>query len=223
MDDDVRSLLDAADHVLIAFDGPLCSFADPSTARATAERLRILLGPDLPRKLASTDDPFEVLRYAQTCGEHTAHVVERQLSWFEAQAAMTAGPAEGALEAVRTLYATGHTVTVVGNQSTEAVRTFVVMHELHHEARRISARSGARTRLLPDPFLLTEVVEALGTTPQRCLFIGSSAQAAEAGQEAGIPVLGCGRAPRRRGTAATVGSMAELARPVDLSGWPTRR
>jgi hypothetical protein len=43
MRDDVTSLLHAADHVLIAFDGPLCTVFDPSTARATAERLRLLI------------------------------------------------------------------------------------------------------------------------------------------------------------------------------------
>jgi beta-phosphoglucomutase-like phosphatase (HAD superfamily) len=213
MDDDIRSLLNEADHVLIAFDGPLCTVFDPNAARSAAQRLRILLGPDLPRSVARTADPFEVLRYAGTCGEHTAHVVERQLSWLEAEAVASGQAAEGAVDAVHTLHLCGHTVTVVGNQSVEAIRSFVVVHDLVDEVRWISARGiGRTTKLLPDPFLLTEAVEALGTVPRRCLFVGASAEHAEAGAAAGMPVLRIGK---------TIAAMSELA-DRNLLEWRVR-
>jgi phosphoglycolate phosphatase-like HAD superfamily hydrolase len=219
---DIRSLLDAADHVLVAFDGPLCAVFDQTAAGATAERLRVLLGADLPKKVARTGDPFDVLRYAISCGESTAHVVERQLSRLELEAVSRGEPADGALDAVHALHDTGHTVTAIGNTSTEAVRGFLGLHGLPNEVRRISARGSARTtKLLPDPFLLAEAVESLGTVPQRCLFIGASAADAEAGQAAGIPMLGCGPGFPGKRAAATIESMAELV-VGDLLSWPGR-
>lgn len=219
---DVKSLLHAADHVLIGFDGPLCTVFDPSAARATAERLRLLLGSGLPRKVVRADDPFEVLRYANTCGENTAYVLERQLSAYEAEAVAFGAATEGAVDAVRTLNASGHSVTAVGNQSMQTIRSFLAVHDLLDTVRRVSGRVDARTtRLLPDPFLLNQVVEALGTVPERCLFICATAADAEAGRDAGIPVLGYGETIQRKLAAATIESMSELV--VDeLINWQVR-
>jgi phosphoglycolate phosphatase-like HAD superfamily hydrolase len=223
MRDDVTSLLHAADHVLIAFDGPLCTVFDPSAARATAERLRLLLGPDLPRKVARTNDPFEVLRYAITCGENTAYVLERQLTRLEGEAMSVRVPTDGAIEAVHGLHDTGHTVTAIGNTSTEVIRGFLGLHGLWNEVRRISARGSSRTaKLLPEPFLLDEAIEALGTEARRCVFIGTSAQDAEAGRAAGVPMLGCGRDFPRKQAAVVVESMTELATARDLINWSVR-
>ncbi|HEY4022050.1 MAG TPA: HAD hydrolase-like protein [Pseudonocardiaceae bacterium] len=217
MNDDVNSLLRAADHVLIAFDGPLCTAFDPTWCQSAAERLRIMLGEDLPRAVRKTDDPFEVLRYAVSCGESTAQVFERQLYRLELEAALVTQPTEGALDAVRSLFGSGHTVTVIGNQSTEAILGFLGLHGVRTEVRRISARGSSRTTaLLPDPFLLTEAVAALGTTSERCVFIGMSVADVEAGRSAGIPVVRYGRA--LRGVAATIESMADLG-VGDLLSW----
>lgn len=208
MRDDIRSLLDEADHVLIAFDGPLCSVFDPNTARATAQRLRLLLDPNLPRDVARTGDPFEVLRYAISCGENTAYVLERQLSAYEAEAVAFGAATEGAVGAARTLNSSGHTVTAVGNQSVQTIRLFLAVHDLLDTVRRISARVDAcTTKLLPDPFLLSQVVEALATVPRRCLFITATAADADAAQAIGIPVLGYGASSPG---VATIESMTEL-------------
>lgn len=216
MNEDVRSLLDVADHVLVAFAGVLCPAFDPNTARSAAQRLRILLGPDLPRSVARTADPFEVLRYAGTCGEHTAHVVERQLAWLEAEAVVFGEVVEGVAEAVHTLHVRGHTITAVGNQSAEVIHSFLITHEMRHDVRGISGRGiGRTTKLMPDPFLLTEAVGALGTTPERCLFIAASARDVDAAEAAGIPVLRMGK------NGQGIASMTELA-DRDLLDWHVR-
>ncbi|HJP79059.1 MAG TPA: HAD hydrolase-like protein [Pseudonocardiaceae bacterium] len=222
MRQDVRSLLDAADHVLIAFDGPLCTVFDPSASRGAAERLRLLLGANLPRNVARSDDPFEVLRYASSCGENTAYVVERQLSAYEAEAVAFGAATDGVVDAMRTLNSGGHSVTAVGNQSVQAIRSFLTVHDLLGTVRRISGRVDARTtKLLPDPFLLNQVIEAVGTVPRRCLLIGATAADAQAAQAAGIPVLGYGAAVPRKLAAATIESMTELV-VEELLNWPVR-
>jgi phosphoglycolate phosphatase-like HAD superfamily hydrolase len=220
MRENIRSLLHAADHVLIAFDGPLCPAFGPSTARATAERLRQLLGDHLPRAVARTGDPFEVLRYAMSCGENTAYVLERQLSAYEAEAVAFGAVTEGAADAVRTLHSSGHSVTAVGNQSTQTIRAFLAVHELLDLVRRVSARvDGRTTKLLPDPFLLTQAVQALGTVPERCLLITAATADAEAARTVGIPVLGYRISGKP--VAARVEAMSELV--VDeLINWRVR-
>ena len=60
-------------------------------------------------------------------------------------------------------------------------------------------------RQLPDPFLLNQVVEVLGATPERYLFIAATAADVQAAQAAGIPALGYGIPG-----AATIESMSEL-------------
>jgi beta-phosphoglucomutase-like phosphatase (HAD superfamily) len=128
---------------------------------------------------------------------------------------MVTEPTEGAVGAVRSLFGGGHTVTVIGNQSTEAIRGFVGVHGLQTEVRRISARGSSRTTaLLPDPFLLTEAVAALGTTPQRCVFIGRSVAEVKAARAAGIPMVRYGRTSR----GVAVESMADLD-AGDLLSW----
>ncbi|HEX4224578.1 MAG TPA: HAD family hydrolase [Pseudonocardiaceae bacterium] len=216
MSEDVHTLLRAADHVLIAFDGPLCPAFDLTWSRSAAQRLRIMLGDDLPRSLRHTDDPFAVLRFAASCGETTAHVFERQLYRLELEAAMVTEPTEGALDAMRSLFGSGHTVTVIGNQSTDAIRGFLGLRGVKAEVRRISARGTWRTALLADPFLLSEAVAALGTTSQRCVFIGRSVMDVRAGRAAGIPMIRYGR--MLRGVAATIESMADLG-VGDLLSW----
>ena len=133
MREDVRSLLHEADHVLIAFDGPLCTVFEPGEARATAERLRLLLGANLPRTVARTGDPFEVLRYAASCGENTGYILERQLATYESEAVAFGPATDGAEDAVRSLYASGHSVTAIGNQSVYAIRAFLAPLENGHE------------------------------------------------------------------------------------------
>jgi phosphoglycolate phosphatase-like HAD superfamily hydrolase len=104
----------------------------------------------------------------------------------------------------------------------QTIRSFLAVHDLLDTVRRVSGRVDARTtRLLPDPFLLNQVVEALGTVPERCLFICATAADAEGGRDAGIPVLGYGETIPRKLAAATIESLSELV--VDeLINWQVR-
>ncbi|HEY4458658.1 MAG TPA: hypothetical protein VGN81_30380 [Pseudonocardiaceae bacterium] len=149
-----------------------------------------------------------MLRYARSCGENTAYFLERQLSAYEAEAATFGPAADGAEDAVRSLYASGHSVTAVGNQSVQAIRSFLAVHDLLGAVRRVSARVGPHSRrLLPDPFLLNQVIEVLGSVPERYLFIAATAGDAEAAQAIGIPVIGYGVAIPG---GASIESMSEL-------------
>ncbi|HEX3785648.1 MAG TPA: HAD family hydrolase [Pseudonocardiaceae bacterium] len=217
MSSEIAALLGTADHVLVQFDGPVCSVFDATWRRTAAQRLTSLVGSDLPRKVAAADDPFAVLRFAEACGELTAQVVDRQLSRLESEAVFVGTQTPGAADALRLLFGAGYTVTIIGNIGVDAIRSFLIMSGLAEEVRRVSARGSARrTRLLPDPFLLNLAIEALGTSPDRCVFVAGSVAGVEAGKAAGVPVIGYatdGRERRRflrHQADAVVETMSEL-------------
>jgi hypothetical protein len=58
-------------HLLLDFDGPICSIFAGLPAATIADRLRKLLGDQaqLPSQIAHTEDPFEVFAYAATISE----------------------------------------------------------------------------------------------------------------------------------------------------------
>lgn len=212
----VAALLQETDHVLVRFDGPVCPALDATWRRTTAARLRLLLDPRLPREVARTSDPLAVLRYAVSCGAATAHIVETQLRWLELEAVATAEPTEGAADALGRLYAGGATVTAVGAQGAQVIRSYLLLHDLGEIVRRVSARLDATTPLPSDPALLNQVVDGLATTKDRCLFLGTEVDDLTAARAAGVRFVGYAPTPqavrrlRRHRPQAIIGSMSEL-------------
>jgi phosphoglycolate phosphatase len=69
-------------HMLLDFDGPLCSVVASITSRAVASRLsKVLTGAGItpPTEVTDTDDPFDILRYALTHAPDLAAAVETGL------------------------------------------------------------------------------------------------------------------------------------------------
>jgi phosphoglycolate phosphatase-like HAD superfamily hydrolase len=179
-------LLADREHVLLAFNGAVCEITDLEVS----DRLRAYLHADLPAELAATRNPFDVLRYARKQSGTTAVLVERELRARELAAIRTATATPGALETVRALAIAGHTITIVSNTSADAVRAYLARHELGRYVFEVSARNTEDpTPLKPDPFLLSQAMRVLGTTPSRCCMIGTSVDDIQAAQAAAVPVV----------------------------------
>lgn len=186
------TLLAERDHVLLGFDGPVCTmFGGPPSARDIADRLKVLLGRGLPPDVADSGDPFDILRYAVSCGPATAKVVETQLTRLELEAVAAAVETEGLAPALAVLHDRGFTITVVSNHSTEAVKAFLVVHELTRYVRRASARvQPDPERFMPNPFLIENAMRALGASPGSCFAVLGSATDIEAAHAAQVPIVG---------------------------------
>ncbi|GAB3708157.1 HAD family hydrolase [Amycolatopsis oliviviridis] len=213
----VKELLQEKDHVFLDFDGPVCDVFAKLTASEVADRLKRLVEPDLPAEVSASADPFDVLRYAASCGPNAAYVVERQLSRFEGEAVAQVSPAPGAAEVLREWVAQGFTVTIVSNNSVDAVRSFLGLHELAEYVRRISARTTSDPgHLKPHPALLDAAVKALGTSPGQCVMVGDSAADVLAARDAGIASVALATTLAKRRTLAAlqpdalVGSLTDL-------------
>jgi beta-phosphoglucomutase-like phosphatase (HAD superfamily) len=185
------SLLAEREHVLLMFNGPVCSVYAGVPDRVIAGRLRAYLGPDLPDAVANTANPFEVLVWARTRSETAGRLVELELRKQELAAVRTAVATPGALDLVRDLALRGHTVTVVSNHSIDAVGAYLAGSEIGRFVYEISARHSVETTpLMPDPYLLTQAVLLLDTTPDRACVVAGSAVDVQAATAAGLPVVG---------------------------------
>ncbi|WP_410650189.1 HAD family hydrolase [Amycolatopsis sp. cmx-4-54] len=209
----VKELLQEKDHVFLDFDGPVCDVFARLPASEVADRLKRLIEPEV----IASSDPFDVLRYAASCGPNAAHVVERQLSRFEGEAVALTSPAPGVVEVLHDWRAQGFTVTIVSNNSVDAVRSFLGMHELAEFVRGISARTSSDpARLKPRPALLDSAMKALGTSPAQCVMVGDSAADILAARAAGVASIALAKTPGKRRTLAAldpdalVGALADL-------------
>ncbi|MFJ8910472.1 HAD family hydrolase [Amycolatopsis sp. NPDC102389] len=186
-------LLQEKDHIFLDFDGPVCDVFAMLPAVEVADRLKRLVEPEV----ITSADPFDVLRYAASCGPNAARVVERQLSRFEGEAVALVSPAPGVTEVLRDWRAQGFTVTIVSNNSVDAVRSFLGMHELAEYIRGISARTYS-ARLKPHPALVDAAVKALGASPRQCVMVGDSAADILAARAAGVASIALAKTPAKR-------------------------
>lgn len=211
------SLFAEREHVLLMFNGPLCSVYAGVGERVVADRLRAYLGPHLPDAVAATDNPFDVLVWARTQSETAGQLVELELRKQELAAVATAAETPGALDLVRELALRGHKLSVVSNHSVDAVVAYLAGSELGRYVYEISARHSVEsTPLTPDPFLLTQAVLLLDTKPERACLVAGSVADVQAASAAGLPAIAYAHRPGSRDLllahrpAAVIGAMSEV-------------
>ncbi len=191
---ELSELLARTRHVLLDFDGPICSVFAAITATTVAARLTtILTGAALtpPTQVTQTDDPFEVLRYTLVHAPELAAQIEAAFRADEIAAVATAAPTPGAAQTIRACHDTDRTVAIVSNNSHDAVHTYLDLHHLTDQIDYISARTPADvTRLKPHPHLVTQATHALHAQPTACVLIGDSLTDIHAAHTAGVPAIG---------------------------------
>jgi len=155
-------LLDQRDHVLLDFDGPVCSVfgGEISNVRAADCLRSIVKGAVLPAEIANGPDPFAVLRFSAQF-ENGARLadVAAELERLEREAVRTAPPTVAIARVLDYLASAGHFVTIVSNNSAAAVADFLSRHGLERLARGIAARRSADPSLLkPAPYLVEQAM-----------------------------------------------------------------
>ena len=191
---ELSELLARTRHVLLDFDGPVCSVFAGITATTVACRLtKILTGAALtpPTQITQTDDPFQVLRYTLAHAPELTAQIEAAFRADEIAAVATAAPTPGAAQTIRACHDTDRTVAIVSNNSDDAVHTYLDLHHLTDQIDYISARTPADvTRLKPHPHLVTQATHALHAQPTTCVLIGDSLTDIHAAHTAGVPAIG---------------------------------
>ncbi|MEU4693184.1 HAD hydrolase-like protein [Actinoplanes sp. NPDC023714] len=221
----LAELISQAHHLLIDFDGPICSVFAGYPAVAIADKLREIIrrhcGGMLPPGLAELHgDPLRLLvDVAQLGDDELTRRVADACRDAEATAVNSAAATPGADEVLRTASGSGRRVTVVSNNATAAIGDYLQAHELSPHVAGIAARfDGMNPRLLkPHPFLVQRAIDGADEPSSRALFIGDSITDIEAGIAAGIPTIGYANKPGKHqrltdaGATVVIDSMRLLA------------
>ncbi len=185
-------------HLLLDFDGPVCSVFAGTPANQVAEQLRRALtaaGFVLPPGAERESDPLEVFRAVATTGPEAAATAQQLLATFETRAVATARPTPGAEDLIITAYRTGRTVTIISNNSTAAIITYLADHRLSDYIRAVLGRDDDPALMKPSPYRVREAVGSLDADPHECAFVGDSPTDVLAGKVAGVPVIGYANKP----------------------------
>jgi phosphoglycolate phosphatase len=208
-------------HLLIDFDGPVCSLFAGTPTAPIAARLRTILtgaGVAVPPAIRDTGNWFEIFAFAAVTGPALARHVESELAALEAAAAHTAAPTPDLADVLSACHESGRQVAIVSNNSARAVRIYLDIHQLTGQIGAVAARTGHDPALLkPSSYLIQQAASELGTVPSACALIGDSpsdiaaARSARASSIGYAATSGGTRQLLAAGADAIITTMADLA------------
>lgn len=186
-------------HVLLDFDGPICAVFPGNRGRDACDAMRGLLGRrwrQLPDEVYAADDPFVVLSYFDREERELADAAENALTTQETSTVATAPPTPGALKAIEALQSSGHTVTIVSNNSEAAIWAFLEAQALAGTIDGVVGRRRHRTQdLKPQPYMLTRAIEQRGGRPADAVLLGDSVTDIQAARAAGTAAIAFANKP----------------------------
>ena len=207
----LRQIISGTRHLLLDFDGPICSIFAETPAPAVAARLRAILraaGVSIPATVAAEPDPLEVFRYAAGLSPETADLAQRALTKLETRAAAGAKPTEGAADLIATAGRTGRAVIIVSNNSSYAILEYLAKHRIGPVAAVVGRDDSDHELMKPSPYLVRAAVGILDADPAECAFIGDTTTDILAGRLAGVPVIGYANKPGKTSELAQAGADA---------------
>lgn len=177
-------------HVLLDFDGPVCSVFGELPAPVVARRLAETIDADLPDEVIGTD-PLALLTVFAERGRDTLIAAEAKLAELEMEAVRAAPTTPGVVEALEAFRATGRTVTIVSNNSQAAVEAFVAGRGLDHLITGVCSRQHPEPELLkPNPFLLRRAILERSAREEECVMVGDNATDIRAARSAQVLAVG---------------------------------
>jgi phosphoglycolate phosphatase len=217
----IEQVIKGTRHLLLDFDGPVCSIFAGIGAGNVATQLRDSLstaGFALPDAARHTDDPLEVFRLAATVSDDAAMTAQQLLTAFETRAVPTAQPTKGSADLIVTANRTGRTVTIVSNNSGAAIAAYLADHHLTGYVRAIVARDDHDPdRMKPDPYRVRAAVGMLDADNSECALVGDTTADVFAGLLAGVPVIGYANKPGKAEDLADVQAAAVTADLAEIS------
>lgn len=208
-------------HILLDFDGPICAaFAGYGAANISRQLATLLAqsGTNVPAGFSESTDPFSLLRFAATLGDpHLLAKIDLEFRRLEVQAVRAAPATPAAARVLEALARAGHVLTIVSNNSTEAVDSYVRLNNLTGLLAGISARTEPDPSLLkPNPYLVLQALHDRRASPADGVIVGDSASDIEAAHRAGVRAIafvnkvGKDEQLRRANPDVLINSMGEL-------------
>ncbi|MFJ1707864.1 HAD family hydrolase [Kitasatospora sp. NPDC088346] len=198
-------------HVLLDFDGPICSVFAGLPAPEVAERLRegLLAIGQAPPGGEGEKDPLALLRLISDARPNLTARADNLLTALETEAARVGRPTPGGESVLRACADSGRSVSVVSNNATVAIKAYLADHGLSDCVSGVFGRvPGNPSSMKPNPYLLLAAMEAAGTRPEECVFIGDAARDVEAGDAASVPTIGYANKPGKDARLSAAGAIA---------------
>ncbi|MGW7446075.1 HAD family hydrolase [Kitasatospora sp. NPDC054795] len=198
-------------HVLLDFDGPVCSVFAGFPASEVARRLReglLAAGAPAPAGAEKENDPLALLRLISDARPDLTVSADAALAVLETEAVRAARPTPGGESVLRAAVHSGRLVSVVSNNAGDAIETYLTEHGLSEYVAGVFGRApGDPSSMKPNPRLLFEAMEAAGIGSEPCIFIGDATRDVEAGEAAGILTIGYANKPGKEAKLAAAGAV----------------
>jgi phosphoglycolate phosphatase len=213
-------ILSQTHHLLISFDGPICSLFTATAAARVADRLREVLAQDgarVPSAIEQSVSWLEILSYASVSSNLAARI-ESELAAMECTAVTTVVLTPYVHDVLTACHDSARPVAIISNHSAAAVRMYLVQHDLDGQIRLTVARTGPDATVLRSwPDLIELAVTRLGAQVQDCVLVGSAVTDIQSAHAAGIKSIGYARTPRDADDLADAGAGAIIVSMVDLA------
>jgi HAD superfamily hydrolase (TIGR01509 family) len=208
-------------HLLLDFDGPICSIfagmSDDTVAKKLRRRLAAV-GVAIPAEVRSVSDPLEVFRAVAARSRDVGQRAQRELTLLEVQAVTTARPTDGAAELITTARQSGRSVTIVSNNSGQAVAAYLDGHRLTRYVSAVIGRDDPDpAHMKPSPYRVRQAVQMLQAAPAECVLVGDSVSDVTAAHAADLAAIGYANKPGKDEQLAQAGADAVITRLADLT------
>ncbi|MFJ9517827.1 HAD family hydrolase [Kitasatospora sp. NPDC101801] len=221
INESLAAVLAPVRHVLLDFDGPVCSVFAGRPAAEVAARMSAELvarGEELPAGIETERDPLALLRRIDGARPELTAWVDGLLEQLEVEAVQVAAPNREGEVTLKACADSGRTVWMVSNNAGRAIQSYVELHGLQSYVAGVYGRvPGDPSSMKPSTRLLDDAMTAAAAKPEACVFIGDAVRDVEAANAAGIRSIGYANKPGKAealaaaGAAVVVGSMREIA------------
>lgn len=170
-------ILRRAKHLILDFDGPVCSLYHRQPPGQAADQLRAVLAEHrvpIPEPIATTVDPFAVLVHAATISPDLGRQAEAQLTRCELSAVPTAQAAGYIHDVASSAREGNRTVTVISTYSADTVRAYIDRASLNELIGVVIGRIGSALDAIAEPDLIGRALAALSVDPADCIFVTAS-------------------------------------------------
>jgi phosphoglycolate phosphatase-like HAD superfamily hydrolase len=203
----LAELIAPVNAILLDFDGPVCDFFAGYPAPAVAAELRTIAAQH-GHQLTATG-PHSLFQEVGRLGDPAlTRLVGDALRDLEMVAVDTATPTTGSAELLRVAYETGRRISIVSNNSGDAIEKYLFAHDLIRYVDGIIGRQYDHSLMKPDPFLLRAGLTALHTTADEAVMVGDSTTDIEAGRRAKVATIGYANKPGKRERLTAAGANA---------------
>ncbi|MEE4541176.1 HAD-IA family hydrolase [Streptomyces sp. V4-01] len=208
--EELAAILAPVRHVLLDFDGPVCSVFAGFPAADVARRLADLLtGPDGPPPGHELTDPLAMLRHIADARPELVPAADGALVQLEVEAVAHARPTEGAVQFLEACAATDRQVWLVSNNATAALDRYVDTHQLKTLVAGCFGRVPGRPQSMkPSPELLLATLRAAHAEPAEAIFIGDAVRDIEAAHAAGMSAIGYANKPGKAQALTAAGAVS---------------